>query len=140
MTDAFLERLTGDWTYEAHTLPDDGQRRTGVETVSRRGLWTVIESDDDARFQLAFDPATGRVAGDFVNWTHPSLWTCDGVIDGDRMVLASRGPTMDETGGETDYEDIWEVQSSDERTLTGRLKQADGSWRDFTRTVYRRKA
>ncbi|MGA0546784.1 DUF1579 family protein [Brevundimonas sp. VNH65] len=138
MTAAFLDRLIGDWTYEGHSLPDDGERRRGTETVSRRGAWTVIESDDDARFQLAFDPETGRVTGDFVHWGHPTLWTYDGVADGDRMVLASRGPTMEESGGETDYEDIWEMTSPDQRTLTSRQKQADGSWTAFCRTVYRR--
>lgn len=67
MADVF-DRLVGVWTFEGHSLPDDGKPpRTGEETITRHGVWTVIESSDGARFQLALDPATGRVAGDFVH-------------------------------------------------------------------------
>lgn len=138
MSDAFLDRLVGRWTYDGHSLPEDGKRRRGVETVSRRGRWLVIEDGEDARFQLAFDPETGRVTGDFVNWEHPQLWTYDGAVEGDRMTLASRGPGFDEEGALADYQDVWELVSADERVLTGRLKGADGAWRDFSTTRYRR--
>lgn len=55
------------------------------------------------------------------------------------MTLTARGPSFDVEGETTDYEDVWEILSPDERVLTGRLKGADGQWRDFTRTRYRRK-
>lgn len=139
MSDDFLDRLLGDWTYEAHSLPDDGERRTGTETVVRRERWIVIESDDSARFQLAFDPETGRVAGDFINWKWPGLWTYDGATESDRMVLASHGVDPDVPGTTADYQDIWEFVSPDERTLTGRILR-DGVWSDFNITRYRRKA
>lgn len=139
MSVEFMDRLLGEWTYEGRSVPDDGEVRRGDETVTRRGAWLVIESGDHARFQLAFDPETGRVSGDFVSWDHPSLWTYDGAVKDGRLVLASRGPRMDGTGGETDYQDIWEILSPNERRLTGRLLGADGEWRDFTVTDYRRK-
>ena len=138
MSDAFLDRLTGCWTYDANVLPDDGARRTGTETVGRRDRWVVIESDDDARFQLAFDAGTQRVTGDFVHWQSPTLWTYDGAVTGDRMTLSSRGPDMDTGDGLTDYEDVWDIVSEDERTTTSRIKGADGRWRDFSVTRYRR--
>lgn len=139
MTD-FFDRLTGVWTFEGRNIPDDGKPpRTGDETVTRNGAWAVIESTYGVRFQLAFDPASGRVTGDFVAWEDPTLWTYDGVIEGGVMTLAARGPSFDVEGQITDYEDIWEILSPDERVLTGRLKGADGQWRDFTQTRYRRK-
>lgn len=138
MSDAFLDRMIGDWTYEGASLPEDGERRTGVETVTRRGRWLVIESDDEVRFQLAFDPETHRVTGDFVSWNHPTLWTYDGEASGDRMVLSSRGPDMDTGHGQADYQDVWEILSPDERLTIGRIRGADGQWRDFSRTRYRR--
>ena len=107
--------------------------------MTRNGVWTVIESADGARFQLALDPATGRVTGDFVHREDPTLWTYDGVIEGDVMTLTARGPSFDVEGETTDYEDVWEILSPDERVLTGRFKGVDGQWRDFTRTRYRRK-
>lgn len=139
MTTQWLDRLTGDWTYESRSVPDlPEHRRTGGERVSRRGVWTVIETDSDARFQLAFDPQAGRVVGDFVAWDHPSLWTYEGGIEGDRMTLASRGPRLDGAPGEADYQDVWDVVSRDERVLTGRVRDDDGQWRDFMVTRYRR--
>lgn len=139
MSDEFLDRLVGDWTYEGHSLPDDGERQTGTETVIRRERWIVIESDDHARFQLAFDPDASRVVGDFISWKWPNLWTYDGAASGDRMALSSRGPDMDTGEGLTDYEDVWEIVSPDERTTTGRIKGKDGQWRDFNVTRYRRR-
>ncbi len=136
----WLDRLVGEWTYEADSIPSDPERQsTGAETVTRRGAWIVIESDDHARFQLALDKETGRVTGDFISWEYAGLWVYDGAPDGDRMTLASRGPRMDGAPGETDYEDTWEIVSEDERITTGRFRDDDGQWRDFTVTRYRRK-
>ena len=138
----WLNQLVGEWRFEGRSVPDDpDQRRTGTESVSRRGVWTVIESSDGARFQLARNPATGAITGDFVNWEDATLWTCDGAIDAEgRLHLRSRGPSFDVEGMQTDYDDVFDILSPDERRLTGRLVGQDGQWRDFTVTNYRRKA
>lgn len=139
MTD-WLDRLVGEWSYEADSIPSDPKHQsTGSETVARRGAWIVIESDDHARFQLASDPESGRVTGDFINWNHPGLWAYDGAPEGDRLVLNSRGPRMDGGQGETDYQDVWTLVSENERTTTGRFRDEAGEWRDFNITRYRRK-
>ncbi|MFC4256174.1 DUF1579 domain-containing protein [Altererythrobacter xixiisoli] len=136
----WLEHLVGEWTCDADSIPSDPQgQTTGTETVERRGKWVVIESDDHARFQLVFNPQTGRVLGDFLNWHHPGLWIYDGAPDGDRLVLDNRGPRMDGGEGETDYQDIWTISSADERTTIGRFRDDSGEWRDFNVTRYRRK-
>lgn len=141
MSTDWLDQLTGDWTYEGDSIPSDLARtRTGTEIVTRRGAWVVIESDDDVRFQLSFNKETGRVTGDFISWEYAGLWVYDGAPDGRRMALASRGPRMDGAPGETDYEDIWEIVSADERVTTGRFRNDAGEWQDFNVTRYRRKA
>ena len=139
MTD-WLDRLIGEWTWEADSVPaNPDHRRTGVETVTRQGAWVMIESPDGYRFQLALDPASGRVTGDFIHLEHPDLWIYDGAPEGDRMVLTSRGPRMDGGTGETDYQDVWQTSSDDERIMTGRVLGDDGQWSDFTVTRYRRR-
>jgi hypothetical protein len=40
---------------------------------------------------------------------------------------------------ETDYVDVFEIVSPDERRSIGRVRAADGSWQDFSRTTYRRR-
>lgn len=141
MSETWLDQLVGDWSFEGRAVPDDpAHRRDGTETVMRRGAWVIIESGDGYRFQLAQDPGSGRVVGDFVHWQHPHLWTYDGSVEGNRLVLRSRGPSFDAEEDETDYEDVFEVISPDERRLTGRLRGEDGTWRDFMVTRYRRRA
>jgi Protein of unknown function (DUF1579). len=137
----WLDRMLGEWTLEGRSVPDDpAQERTGVESVVRLGAWIVVEGED-YRFQLASDPATGRVTGDFVHWQHPQLWTYDGAVEADGALhLHSRGPDMAGAGGETDYVDVFEIVSADERRSIGRVRGQDGSWRDFSRTSYRRRA
>ena len=137
----WLDQLSGDWVLEGRSVPDDpAQARTGVERVVRLGAWIVIEGEG-YRFQLAIDPATRRVTGDFVHWEHPQLWTYDGAVEADGALhLQSRGPDMTGKGGETDYVDVFEIVSPDERRSVGRVRVADGSWQDFSRTTYRRSA
>lgn len=140
MAETWLDQLVGEWTFEGRSIPDNSDhRRTGTETVTRRGAWIIIESSDGVRFQLALDPATGRVTGDFVSWEEPHLWTYDGSVEDGRLHLRGRGPSFDVEGEETDYDDVFEIVSADERRLTGRLLGHDGRWRDFTTTTYRRK-
>lgn len=139
MSADWLNQLTGDWAWESQSVPDAPEhRKSGTETVDRRGVWTVLESSDGGRFQLAFNPTSGKVVGDFVHWTHPDLWVCDGAIEDGRLHLRSRGPSFDVEGEETDYDDVMEIVAPDQRVLTSRLKGADGQWRDFMITRYRR--
>lgn len=141
MTETWLNQLVGEWTYEGHSVPDDREHsRTGVETVTRRGAWVVIESGDEYRFQIALDPETGKATGDFVHWKHPTLWTYEGELEADGSLhLKSRGPSFDVEGETCDYDDVFEVISPDERRMTSRLLGPDGQWRDFMIANYRRK-
>ena len=45
---------------------------------------------------------------------------------------------MEGKGGDAEYDDVFEIVSPDERRSVGRVKDADGAWRDFSRTTYRR--
>lgn len=140
----WLDGLVGEWLIDGRSVPDDPQRRqTGREVVTRRGAWIVIEGEG-YRFQLTQEAETGRVTGDFIHWEHPLLWTYDGKVESDdRLHLYSRGPDMegpdmDGQGGLADYDDVFEIVSADVRRSIGRVKDADGGWRDFSRTTYTR--
>lgn len=147
MTHDWLDQLIGEWTFHSVSVPPDPQYdRTGSETVTRRGAWIVIEpiedaSEADSRFQLAFNPETGKVTGDFVHWAHPTLWTYEGGVEADgRLHLKSRGPSMEVGGQMTDYDDVFEIASPDERRLRSRVVGQDGQMADFMITTYRRKS
>lgn len=136
----WLDQMIGEWTFEGRSVPDQpDQVRTGTERITRQGAWIVIEGEG-YRFQLTMDPDAGRASGDFVHWDYPQLWTYDGAVEDDgRLHLKSRGPDMQGSGGETDYDDVFEIISPDERRSVGRMLGPDGVWRDFSRTTYRRK-
>ena len=138
---AGLERMTGEWTYEGASVPDQPEhRRQGVATVSRRGAWTIIEMDTESRFTLAFNPRTGRIEGEFIHWAHPNLWVYDGAVEeDDRLHLRARGPSFDVEGEIADYDDVLEIVSPAEMRMTGRMLGADGRWRDFTVSTFQRK-
>ena len=139
MTD-WLDQLTGEWRFEGQAVPDRPEHRSaGTETVTRRGAWTVIESDD-YRSQIAFDPQTGQATGDFIHWKHPTLWTYEGTVEADgRLHLKSRGPSFGAAGEVADYDDVFEIVSADERRMISRMLGKDDQWRDFMITDYRRK-
>jgi len=141
MAENWLDGLVGEWTYESHGVPDQPEhRRSGVEIVTRRGAWVVIESGDEYRFQIALDPKTGKATGDFIHWEHPTLWTYEGALASDgKLHLKSRGPSFDVEGEVCDYDDVFEIVSPDERRMAGRCLGPDGEWRDFTITRYRRR-
>ena len=141
MTQEFLDGMVGEWVYEARGAPDDPEHlRTGIETVTRREAWLVIDGPD-YRFQIALDAKTGKATGDFVHWAHPTLWIYEGGIEVDgRLHLRSRGPSFDVEGGMADYDDVFEVVSKDERRLISRTLGADGQWHDFMTSTYRRNA
>ena len=139
MTD-WLDQMVGEWTFEGRSVPNDPEQiRTGVERVTRQGAWIVIDGEG-YRFQLATEPDTGRVTGDFVHWEYPQLWTYEGSVAADgRLHLHSHGPDMQGQGSETEYDDVFEIVSPDERRSVGRVRASDGAWQDFSRTTYRRK-
>lgn len=138
MTD-WLDQMVGTWRFEGRSVPDDPARRqTGIERVTRRSAWLVIEGDD-YRFQIALNPDGGDATGDFIHWDHPQLWTYRGGVAADgRLHLQSRGPSFDVEGEEADYDDVFEIVSPDHRRQWGRVRGADGRWRDFSETEYRR--
>lgn len=139
MTD-WLDQLVGEWIYEGRSVPDDpASRHTGVETVTRRGAWIVIEGGD-YRFQLALDPNSGKIVGDFIHWDYPRAWAYDGAVEDGVLHLRSHGPQFDGSEGEADYDDVFEIISADERRTTGRTLGDDGQWAAFCITTYRRKA
>lgn len=147
-----LKRLVGDWNVEAPS-PDPaaapGEMMKGTEAVRAVGdYWVVCEgrmpmADGSLAVSvmtLGFDAATGRVTGTWIGSMMGHLWIYDGTIDeaADTLTLASEGPTFDGSGGTAHYEDIMAFDGEDARTLTSRMRQPDGSWKELFVVRYRR--
>jgi hypothetical protein len=145
----WLQRLVGEWSYEADMESGPGEppvRDTGTESVrSLGGVWVVCEghSDDGTSntiMTLGYDPEKKRFTGTYVGSMMTFLWLYDGELEpGDtRLALYSDGPSFVEEGKMARYRDTIEIISDDERVMTSEYQQADGGWHGFMTMRYRR--
>lgn len=143
----WLTRLAGEWTYES-LGPD---KCGGAETVrSIGGLWIVGESTGkmpdggEARMfiTLGFDPVTNRYIGTWIGSMATKLWIYDGELDaaGKVLTLSAVGPDWTDPAKSVNYHDIIEILDEDRRLLRSEMEQPDGTWKEFMRMEYRRKA
>ena len=150
----WLQKLLGEWTYEADADMGPGkpvEKVAGVEKVRPLGgLWVVAEGEGGmpggaratTRMTLGYDPRGRRYVGTWVGSMMSHLWLYDGSLDagGKVLTLDCEGPDF-EAGGEKTarYKDVIEFRTDDHRTLTATVLGADGKWRHLMTTHYRRK-
>lgn len=142
----WLTRMTGAWSFEGE-MPD-GQKFAGTETVrDLGGLWIVGEGENAlpeggsmaTLVTLGFDPAKDAFVGSFACSAFTHLWLYRGRLEegGKRLVLDTEGPNM-EDGAMTAYQDIVTMEDADHRSLTSRMREKDGGWREVVSMRYRR--
>lgn len=140
----WLQRLVGRWISESEPVAghEDHAVLRGEETFQALGEhW--VQSDGDigwgrVQMTLSFDPTTGRFIGSYIGANMPHLWVYDGVREGNRLVLATTGPSFLEDGKMAPYRDELEIVSDDERVLRAWIQAPDGSWSQFMQTRFRR--
>jgi hypothetical protein len=148
-----LNRLVGDWTYEAKAVidPDEPAKALkGVENVrSLGGLWIIAESKGEMPdggeasmiMTLGYNPQKKRYVGTLIGSMMTHLWQYEGEIDGsgNMLTLYSEGPHMVVEGITTRYKDIIEFEGEDLRVLTSLVQDEDGIWQKFMTAYYRRR-
>lgn len=147
----WLRRMVGAWTFEGESPGGPGQpafRMTGTETVRGldSGLWIVAEGENvlpeggsmTTVMVLGFDPATDAYVGSFACSAMTHLWVYRGRRDGNRLVLSTQGPSMEEGGGLAEFEDMMTLEDADTRTLASRMRTRDGGWRPVFSGRFRR--
>ena len=79
---------------------------------------------------LGYDPQTKRVVGTWVGSMMTHMWVYDAELDpaGKVLALNSEGPSMEDDGTTSRYQDVIEFKSDDHRVLTARVQGADGQW------------
>jgi len=90
---------------------------------------------------LGYDKQKKRFVGTWIGSMMSYMWTYDGELDAVERVLTlnSEGPSMSDDGTMSSYQDVIEIKSNDHRTLTGRVRNKDGTWQQFMTIDYRRK-
>jgi hypothetical protein len=146
----WLKQFVGEWTYESECDMGEGKPRetfTGSEKVSMLGpFWAVLDGEGEmpgggtayTRMTLGHDPAKGYL-GTWIGSMMPFMWVYAGELseDGRVLTLVTEGPNFSGEGMTT-YHDVITVVSENERVLTSRVKNDDGSWKEFVWVRYRR--
>lgn len=149
----WLQRLVGEWTYETEEPSKPGQpptKVTGTERVRAvGGLWIQAQGEGEmpgagpvtSLMTLGYDPNKKRFVGTWIGSMMTYLWVYDGELDAAERVLTlnAEGPSMADDGTMAQYQDVIELKSDDERTLTARVQGADGKWQQFMTMTYRRR-
>jgi hypothetical protein len=149
----WLERLVGDWTYEAESDmgPEQGvQKSSGKESVrSHGGMWVTCEGSGEMPcgggtattvMTLGYDAQKKQYIGTWIGSMMPKLWLYEGSLDaeGSKLTLESEGPDFEVEGKTAIYRDVIEFKSDDHRTLSGYTQGKDGNWVNFMTTHYYR--
>jgi hypothetical protein len=150
----WLQKLVGEWTYEADATMGPGQppsKFKGSESVrSLGGLWVVAEGQGEmpgggaatTMMTLGYDPQDRRYVGTWIGSMMTHLWVYDGSLDAAERVLTldTEGPNFAD-GGKTvaKFKDVIEFKSEDHRVLTSHMLGEDGKWHGFMTAHYRRK-
>lgn len=148
----WLQRLVGEWA----TGPDEGAagetpHPAWTESVrSLHGVWVVGEGRGEmpgggaatTLTTLGYDPARGRFVGTWIGSMMTHLWIYEGSLDesGNVLTLDTEGPDFTSDGGIVRVQDIIAFEDDDTRTLTARVQDGDGGWKQVMTARYRRTA
>jgi hypothetical protein len=148
----WLQRLIGEWTFEAVAAPSQPgmpfTKAGGTERVRSLGdLWVLAEGEGEmpgagpasTLMTLGYDTRAKRFVGSWLGSMMTHLWVYAGALDADERVLSldAEGPAMSGEGLAR-YRDAIEFKNDDERTLTASVLGPDGTWQTFMTTTYRR--
>lgn len=144
----WLQRLVGEWSYEAPGM-EPGSKHVGTETVrSVGGLWVIAEGHGSmpdggpsiAMLTLGYDPQKKRFVGTWLGSMMTHLWVYEGSLDasGEALRLETEGPSFTSEGKMARYKEVMEFKGDDERVFSSSYLGDDGDWHQFMATRYRR--
>ena len=141
----WLRRLVGEWSAamigEEHPPWTESVRPLGEVWIVAETLGQMPDGGQSRTLMsLGYDPAQDRFVGVWIGSMMTHMWVYSGRLEGAVLTLDCEGPDFADTGRMARYQDIIELKGDDLRTLTARTQQADGSWKEFMVTEYRRKS
>ncbi|MEO5926395.1 MAG: DUF1579 domain-containing protein [Bryobacteraceae bacterium] len=146
----WLNKLVGDWTYEAEGTMGPGQpkvRSSGSESIrSLGGIWIVAdgwgrvpgENPATMLLTLGYDPQIKKYVGTWIGTTLAYLWVYRGSLKGNVLTLEAEGPSLTGDGALSKYRDVIEVSDHDTRVMKSHVLDEGGSWRCLVTSHYRR--
>ena len=141
-TTSWAERFLGEWTFEIFDAGETSPTMTGSEIVRLMGSWLVAEAAGEFQMLtlIGFDPELDRFTGAVAGTMTPSLFVMNGVRDeSGALTLETEGPAITKGKKRDRYRDIWRSTGPDSREIAAQVLEADGSWREFMRYIFKRK-
>ena len=140
---SWADPFLGEWTFEIIDAGETVPTMSGQESVRRVGTWLVAEATGEFQMltMIGFDPELDLFVGAVAGTMTPSLFVMNGARDDKSGVLTleTEGPAITK-GNKTDrYRDIWRSTGPDTREIAAEVLEADGSWREFMRYMFRRR-
>lgn len=147
----WLQKLLGEWKVVHEPSEEGGEAPSGewTERIRQVGdLWVVAEAEGVAPdgvpahtlMTLGYDPARRRFTGTWIGSMMTHLWIYDGGLDETEKVLTldCEGPDFDKPESMRRYQDVFEMESDDDRLHRALIQEEDGSWTEMMRVRYRR--
>ena len=148
---AWLQRMVGEWTcvVEVVLKPGDPPGQD-ISTESVRSLdcvWIIAEATGEnagakvySMMTLGYDPARSLFVGSFISSMMTHLWLYEGELDegGEKLMLRSEGPSIEDEGSIAKYLDTIEFKGDDHRVLRSSYLTKAGAWQAFMTADYRR--
>jgi hypothetical protein len=145
----WLKRFAGEWNLTGEMKMGDMEHKSeGTQTIRDFGLWSVGEmegkmpgSEQVSRsiIALGYDIQKKKFVGSFISDVMDSMWIYEGSLKGNVLTLDTSGPSFKGDGSPADYQDIIELVSDNEYTMSSQTKGDDGSWTKFMTMRFKRK-
>jgi hypothetical protein len=66
------------------------------------------------------------------------MWQYKGKVDGNKLILETRGPCPKKPGTLSNFKETFEIQGNDKKVFTSEIQEDDGSWTKMVTTTYTR--
>jgi len=148
-TTAFLERLTGDWSYDSEAMIDPTEpwaQGTGESSGRMLGQWIVFEGRDTTSpahpmthmLRIGYDAHERRIVASWVDSVQTMRWSYSGTLEGDVLTLEAVGPNPADRSKSFRYRHVITITGPDAHTGASAVRMK-GEWVEFARYHYTRK-
>lgn len=145
-----LQSMIGAWTFESACPMPDGtmMESKGREVVRGVGeIWVTVEMEAQSSWgafsaisTFGYDARQACFVGTWAGSPMTHMFIYRGWLNdaGNVLTMESTGPDMQDPTKDATYRDVFHFISPEERWMVSHMKQADGSFVQFMKAVYRR--
>lgn len=148
---AILQRFVGKWTTKSTPVTADSIAPTAymgtMEAHMLGNTWLINEYDAvmsgmqfNAIQRLGYDADKKTYFGTWADSFMTYEWKLEGEIDGNRLIVNSKGSDPSKPGKQAHFRDEYEFKSPDLILTTSSIQTADGKWSPFMTGQFRRSA